>query len=63
MYEKNHVVYRFHYPLPPMHETKFLKPFQINENDPFSQQYFQTQVNKIFQFFKYFFKMMIYIII
>jgi hypothetical protein len=35
----NHVVCRFHYPLPPMHETKNFKPFQINGNYPFSQQY------------------------
>jgi hypothetical protein len=26
--KKNHVVYRFHYPLPPMPETKNLKPLQ-----------------------------------
>jgi hypothetical protein len=25
--KKNHVVCRFHYPLPPMRETKNLKPF------------------------------------
>jgi hypothetical protein len=37
--KKNHVVYRFDYPLPPMCEIKNLKPFQINENLPFSQQY------------------------
>jgi hypothetical protein len=36
-----------------MHEIIFFKPFQINENDPFSQQYLQTQVNKIFQSLKY----------
>jgi hypothetical protein len=54
--EKNtHVVCRFHYPLPLMHETKILEPFQINGNDPFSQQYFQTQANKIFQSLKYIF--------
>jgi hypothetical protein len=35
--KKNHVVCRFHYPLPPMRETKNLEPLQINENDPFSQ--------------------------
>ncbi len=50
--EKNHVVCRFHYPLPPMCETKILKPLQINGNYSFSQQYLQTQVNKIFQFKK-----------
>ncbi len=33
----NHVVCRFHYPLLPMHETKKLKHFRINGNDPFSQ--------------------------
>jgi len=48
---KNHVC-RLHYPLPPMHETKILKPFQINGNYPFSQQYLQTQVNKMFQSLK-----------
>ncbi len=37
--KKNHVVYGFHYPLPPMHEIKYLKPLQINGNYPFSQQY------------------------
>jgi hypothetical protein len=34
--KKNHVVYKFDYPLPPMCEIKFLEPFQINENLPFS---------------------------
>ncbi len=48
---KNHVC-RFHYPLPPMHETKNLESLQINGNDPFSQQCLQTQANKIFQFLK-----------
>jgi hypothetical protein len=33
-----------------MHETKILEPLQINGNYPFSQQYFHTQANKIFQF-------------
>jgi len=46
MLKKNHVVCRFHYPLPLMHETKNIEPFQINGNDPFSQQYFQTQAKK-----------------
>jgi hypothetical protein len=55
----SHVVYRFHYPLPPMCETKILKPLQMNENYPFSQQYLHTQTNKIF-LCKIFFKMMIY---
>ncbi len=40
--KKNHVVYKVHYPLPLMHEKK-KKPFQINGNYPFSQQYLQTQ--------------------
>jgi hypothetical protein len=31
--------------------NKKLKSFQINENYAFSQQYLQTQVNKIFQYF------------
>jgi hypothetical protein len=35
-----------------MHEIKFLEPFKINGNYPFSQQYFNTETNKIFQFFK-----------
>jgi hypothetical protein len=35
--KKNHVVCKFHYPLPPMCEIKKLKPFQINKNYPFSQ--------------------------
>jgi hypothetical protein len=35
-----------------MHETKKLEPFQINGDYPFSQQYFQTQTNKIFQSLK-----------
>jgi hypothetical protein len=39
-----------------MHETKNLEALQINGNDPFSQQYFQTQANKIFQSLKYFLK-------
>jgi hypothetical protein len=33
--------------------NKKLKPFQINGNYPFSQQYFQTQANKIFQYLNY----------
>jgi hypothetical protein len=36
MLKKNHVVCRFHYLRPFMHETKILKPLQINENYPFS---------------------------
>jgi len=43
-----------------MHETKILEPLQINGNDPFSQQYFQTQAKKTFQSLKYFLKMMLY---
>jgi hypothetical protein len=35
-----------------MCEKKNLEPFYINENLPFSQQYFHTQLNKIFQSFK-----------
>jgi hypothetical protein len=50
--KKNHVVCRFHYQLPLMCETISLKPFQINGNDPFSQQYLQTQINKIFRYLK-----------
>jgi hypothetical protein len=42
--KKNHVVCRFHYPLPPICETKILKTLQINGNYPFSQQYLQTQI-------------------
>jgi hypothetical protein len=53
--KKNHVVCRFHYPLPPMHATKILEPFQINGNYPFSQQYLQTQAKKI-SIFKRFLK-------
>jgi hypothetical protein len=30
--KKNHVVYKFHYPLLPMCETKNLEPLQINGN-------------------------------
>jgi len=33
--KKNHFVYRFHYPLLPMCETKILKLHQINGNYPF----------------------------
>jgi len=59
--KKNHVVYIFHYPLPPMCETKILEPFQINENDPFSQQYLHTQAKQnISIFFLKKLKMMIY---
>jgi hypothetical protein len=47
--KKNQVLCRFHYPLLPMHETKKIEPLQINGNYPFSQQYLQTQANKIFQ--------------
>ncbi len=51
--KKNYVVHRFHYPLFSMRETKNLKPLQINGNYPFSQQYLQTQENKIFHSLKY----------
>jgi hypothetical protein len=37
--KKYHVVYRFHYPLPPMYDIKIIEPLQINGNYPFSQQY------------------------
>ncbi len=47
--KKHHVVCRFHYPLPLMHETNILDTFQMNGNYPFSQQYLHTQTNKIFQ--------------
>jgi hypothetical protein len=33
----NHVVYRFHYPFLPMHETKILEPLEINGIYPFSK--------------------------
>jgi len=46
---KNNFVYRFHYPLPCMCETKKLEPLLTNGNYPFSRQYFHTQANKIFQ--------------
>jgi hypothetical protein len=44
----------FHYPLPPMRETKNLEPPLINGNYPFSQQYFHTKakINSIFKRFK-----------
>ncbi len=51
--EKRNVVCRFHYPFFPMHGAKFLEPLQINRNYPFSQQYFKTKTNKIFQSLKY----------
>ncbi len=51
--KKNNVVYRFHYPLPPMRETKILEPLQIDGNYPFSQQYLHTQAKNISPFFKY----------
>jgi len=35
-----------------MHKRNILEPFQINGDYPFSQQYLQTQANKIFQFLK-----------
>ncbi len=46
---KNNVVYRFHYPLPCMCETKILEPLLTNGNYPFSQQYFHTQAKKKIQ--------------
>jgi hypothetical protein len=55
IYDENHVC-RFHYPLPPMCETKNLKPLWINRIYPFSQQYLQKKANKIFQSLKDFFK-------
>jgi hypothetical protein len=42
--------------LPFIHATKNLEPFQINGNYPFSQRYFQTKTNKIFQYLKDLFK-------
>jgi hypothetical protein len=50
--KKNNVVCRFDYPLLLMCVTKKFKPLQINENYPFSQQYFHTQANKIFHSLK-----------
>jgi hypothetical protein len=50
--KKNCVVCKFHYPLPPMCETKKLKPLQMNEKYPFSQQYFHTQTKKLFRSLK-----------
>jgi hypothetical protein len=46
--KKEKVICRFHYPLPPMSETKILQTFQINGNYPFSQQHFHTQAKCIF---------------
>ncbi len=53
--KRNHVVFKFHYPLLLMHEKNILEPLQINGNYPFSQQYLQTQIDKIFQSLKDFF--------
>ncbi len=39
-------VCRFHYPSPPMHETKNLENISNNGNYPFSQQCFHTQAKK-----------------
>jgi len=50
--EKNHVVCRFQYQLPPMRETKSLEPFQMNGNYPFSQQYLHTHKQIFFQYLK-----------
>jgi hypothetical protein len=36
--KKNHVVYKFHYPLPLMHETKIFEPLKIDGIYPFSKQ-------------------------
>jgi len=46
--KKKNNVCRFHYPLPPMHETKNLEPLQIDGNYSFSQQYFHTQAKYIY---------------
>ncbi len=35
--KRNHVVYRFHYPLPPMSKTTILKPFELKEDLPFNK--------------------------
>jgi len=51
MLKKNNVC-KFRYPLPPMCETKFFKPLQIDGNDPFSQQYLHAQAKNIFQSLK-----------
>ncbi len=48
--QKNHVVYRFQYPLPPMSKTTILKPLESKENLPFSKNYLQQQATKVFEF-------------
>jgi hypothetical protein len=35
--EKNHVIFIFHYPLPPMNITKILHPFESKEDSPFNK--------------------------
>jgi len=43
---KNHVVYRFHYLLPPMCERKILEHPETNKNDQFSKKtYIHKQKN------------------
>jgi hypothetical protein len=46
--KKNHVVCRFHYPLPSMRETKNLEPLQMIGNYPFSDQYLIHKQTKYF---------------
>jgi hypothetical protein len=44
----NHVVCRFHYPLPPINKTTILKPLELKENLPFNKKYLQQQATKVF---------------
>ncbi len=50
--KKNHVVCRFQYQLPPMHETKSLEPLQMNGNYLFSQQYLHAHKQFFFSIFE-----------
>jgi hypothetical protein len=47
--KKNKAICRFHYPLPPMWETKILEPLTPNENLSVSIDSFKKQATKIFQ--------------
>ncbi len=41
--KKNHVIFIFHYPLPPMNTTKILHPFESKKDLPFNKKYFKQQ--------------------
>jgi len=46
--EKNHVIFIFHYPLPPMNITKISHPFESKVDSPFNKKKHLKQQKKLF---------------